>query len=623
MNLKINRTRISADLRGFFLSLSASIRVHPRPIILILICILIFTEIRPVAGTEVALFPKRSSSALAVTPDGEFLLAVNPDSNSLSVLKTFAGEAELALRAEIPVGVDPRTVAVDDVRKWAVTANRGSGTVSIIDLRSDYAVVGEVTVGQLPWGVVIHPDESIAYVACEESDHVGVVDIAAQKLIGTISVGDRPNGLAISDDGSTLYVTHLLNGQISIIDTDQAEVTAVINTWPDANLSQSIILHPNKDLAYLPLTRSNSANLALTFDTTVFPLVTVVDLAAEQLIPRQTISLPESDTPVGLPYDAAFMPSRQTLYIVNAASNDVSVIDLNTNQAQAHIEVGANPRGIAVSNNGTRAYVNNTLDGTVSVIDTRTNEVIDTVQVTEIPLPPVLLRGKQLFHSSDDPALTRDQWISCNTCHWEGEHDGHTWTFGFAGPRNTTSLLGMIQTYPLRWSAEWDESADSEFAITQEQFGEGLLGGTMHETLEIPNTGRSYDLDCLAAFIDSLQYQPNPHMAEFDPDEVTLGEQLFNDPEIGCAECHPPPYYTDFQVHAVGTGAGITEKLGPEFDTPTLRGLYRSAPFLHDGSAVMLLEVLTVTNLEDAHGVTSHLNESELAALVAFMVAIP
>ena len=71
-----------------------------------------------------------------------------------------------------------------------------------------------------------------------------------------------------------------------------------------------------------------------------------------------------------------------------------------------------------------------------------------------------LLRGKQLFYSSDDPRLAREQWISCHSCHFEGEQDGRTWFFGFAGPRNTTSLRGMIETYPLRWSGEWNENVD-------------------------------------------------------------------------------------------------------------------------------------------------------------------
>src|SRR4030042_3288292 len=62
---------------------------------------------------------KQSSSCIALTPDGSTLLVVNPDSNSLSLVDT----ATRSLLAEIPVGLDPRTVAVDDAGNRAYVAN--------------------------------------------------------------------------------------------------------------------------------------------------------------------------------------------------------------------------------------------------------------------------------------------------------------------------------------------------------------------------------------------------------------------------------------------------------------------------------------------------------------------
>jgi cytochrome c peroxidase len=81
--------------------------------------------------------------------------------------------------------------------------------------------------------------------------------------------------------------------------------------------------------------------------------------------------------------------------------------------------------------------------------------------------------------------------------------------------------------------------------------------------------------------------------------------------------------YTDLQVHDVGTADGLSEWFGPLIDTPTLRFLYDSAPYLHDGSAATLAEVLTAANPDDEHGVTSHLTEDELADLIAFLLALP
>jgi YVTN family beta-propeller protein len=512
-------------------------------------------------------------------------------------------------------------VSVDVAGELAATANRGSGSISVIDL-AQRERLKDVPVCSLPWGVVVSQDGSRAYVACEASDAIAFVDLESEGVTDYIPVEARPNGLALSRDGGVLYATHLLTARVSVIDIASGEVEEVIPTWVDGNLSQSIVLHPEESKAFLPLTRSNTTNPRLSFDTTVFPLVTVIDLEAGQMLPKEIISIPEADQPVGLPYDAAFLSDGSKLYVTNAASNDVSVIDMTTGLRTAHITVGDNPRGIAVSPDDRRVFVNNTLAGTISVIDTASDEVVNVIEVTQIPLPPVLLRGKRLFHSSRDPDLSKQNWISCNTCHWEGEHDGRTWTFSFSGPRNTTSLLGMIHTYPLRWSAEWDESADSEFAITEEQFGQGLLGGEMHPPLGEPNTGRSMDLDALALFIDSLGFLPNLHPGGFDRELLAQGEALFFDKDTGCAECHPPPVYTDFKVHDVGTASGPAEVLGSEIDTPTLLSLSRSAPYIHDGSAETLKDVLTSSNPSDQHGVTSHLSNDQIEALIAYMLAL-
>ena len=63
-----------------------------------------------------------------------------------------------------------------------------------------------------------------------------------------------------------------------------------------------------------------------------------------------------------------------------AAPDSVSVIDTATNTVIATIPVGGQPWAVAVSPDGTRAYVTNR-EGTVSVIDTATNTVTATIPV--------------------------------------------------------------------------------------------------------------------------------------------------------------------------------------------------------------------------------------------------
>jgi cytochrome c peroxidase len=138
------------------------------------------------------------------------------------------------------------------------------------------------------------------------------------------------------------------------------------------------------------------------------------------------------------------------------------------------------------------------------------------------------------------------------------------------------------------------------------------------------NQGLSYDLDSLAAFIDSLDVPLSPGHVKGEPltDSELRGKEIFNDPALGCAACHPPPFYTDKQKHDVGT-ATIDEKIGPEYDTPSLRGLYDSAPYFHDGSAESLYESLTRNTLNSEHDITGKITAMEIYDLISFLEALP
>ncbi len=67
--------------------------------------------------------------------------------------------------------------------------------------------------------------------------------------------------------------------------------------------------------------------------------------------------------------------------MTNEGNDTVSVIDTATNTVTDEVEVGISPVGIALSPDGTKAYVANYDDNTTSVIDTATNEVTANVSV--------------------------------------------------------------------------------------------------------------------------------------------------------------------------------------------------------------------------------------------------
>jgi cytochrome c peroxidase len=60
----------------------------------------------------------------------------------------------------------------------------------------------------------------------------------------------------------------------------------------------------------------------------------------------------------------------------------------------------------------------------------------------------------------------------------------------------------------------------------------------------------------------------------------------------------------------------------PGIDTPTLKGICDTAPYLHDGSALTLMDVLETRNAEGKHGDTASLSKKERAQLVSYLMQI-
>jgi cytochrome c peroxidase len=134
----------------------------------------------------------------------------------------------------------------------------------------------------------------------------------------------------------------------------------------------------------------------------------------------------------------------------------------------------------------------------------------------------------------------------------------------------------------------------------------------------------------MAAYTNSHQHTLSPHAKGGLSDAAKRGRAVFDAAETKCAVCHAGPLYTDSRpdgkrlMHDVGTsGDDPKEKLGPAYDTPSLLGAYRTAPYLHHGLAESLADVLTKYNPGDKHGKTSQLSAAQLADLVEYLKALP
>ncbi len=87
------------------------------------------------------------------------------------------------------------------------------------------------------------------------------------------------------------------------------------------------------------------------------------------------------DSPVAV----AITPDGTRAYVANSQSSSVSVIDTSSNTVVATVRVGNSPAGVAITPDGTRAYVANSNASSVSVIETSSNTVVATISVPNNP----------------------------------------------------------------------------------------------------------------------------------------------------------------------------------------------------------------------------------------------
>jgi len=281
---------------------------------------------------------------------------------------------------------------------------------------------------------------------------------------------------------------------------------------------------------------------------------------------------------------------------------------------------------------GNRRYPHSTALGKILLSDLPEREVLRLIRSKGMPqfTPATIVREKDLIVELE---RVRTQGYAMDNM--ENELDGRC----IAAPimnaqRKVIAALSISGPLPRMTSGEFmgsmdlDELQDVEATVRDIQAGTGLAEGDDHCDPACdagpPNAGRSKDLDDLAEYMENLEFPPNPNLlrdGSLTPG-ARNGQVLFDTFETVCTGCHVDliphiPLKTD-----AGTGRGPGERKGTEFDSPSLRGTYKTAPYLHDGSAATLMDVLTTQNPDDLHGGTSNLAQDELEALVLYLNSI-
>ncbi|MCA9035520.1 MAG: c-type cytochrome [Planctomycetaceae bacterium] len=573
----------------------------------------------------------QSNSLLAIDSSNTLIACSNRDSGSVTILSW----PEMKKISEVPVGVHPEGVAWIPGTKQLLCCVYGDDVVSVIDAEKA-TVTQQINVFDEPYGVVCSEDGRFAYVTLEYPGQVVRINTSTWQQDAAWTVGAMPRGIAINSDSTALFVTEYLTSRLVEVSTVDGTLK---RSWEPAstdNLCRQVTLSNNERKAYLTHIRSRVT--AAHGNGSIFPYVSVATLQGEKSGQRVRVPMDSirGARVTANPWETAVSPDDSTIAVIFGATNDMFLCrvindDYSELDYAASIPLGNNPRAVRYTNDGAAILVYNALDFEVVAIDPASLKVIASEKVTQNPLTEDALLGKKLFYTALQPMSSRN-WISCSSCHPDGDADGRTWQQP-EGLRSTQPLAGLGWTHPVHWSADRDEVQDFEHTVRgQLMQGRGLMRGALPDALGDPISGKSKALDALAAYTNSHKFTLSPHSKNGLSEAARRGQQLFHSDRTKCASCHSGPFYTDSQPrpteqivrHDVGTGHDDpSELMAPAYDTPTLLGIYRSGPYLHHGKAETLTDVLTTWNKDDQHGVTSGLNESEIADLVEFLKALP
>ncbi len=308
--------------------------------------------------------PVRSSRMIVVA---DALWTGHPASQTVTRLSVSDGLP--AWRTDI--GCEPATM--DRAESRLFVACFDSGELVVLDDATGEQLLRR-WVGHGPFGVLAASGR--VYVSLANEDALLALHDDSLAELGRVATDRQPRGLALQ--GNRLYVVHMLDASVRVWDAESLGPLGEATIGFNSALAESITLHPDTPRAYVAHQRQNVTNMARLFDSTVFPVVSTLDTEALQSVRREALTLDTVDTPVGMPAAVVLGPDGTTLYVVNAASDDMSVVDLEQGLGVGHVAVGHHPREVALSSDGMLLYILNLVSDDVTVVATDTLDVVDT-----------------------------------------------------------------------------------------------------------------------------------------------------------------------------------------------------------------------------------------------------
>jgi YVTN family beta-propeller protein len=592
-----------------------------------------------------------SPGALAVSPDGKTLYVACGTGKQIAVFDVASGK----VARDISVPAPPLGLALSpDGAQLFVACAAPESQVCVVDVAKN-KTARTIPAGHTAMAPVLSPDGKTLFVCNRFNDDVSFIDLATRKEIRRVKVQREPVAAAITKDGRFLLVAnHLHNGPadadyvaavVSVIDVAKGQVIKELRLPNGSGGLNDIRVSPDGKYAVVThiLARFHLPTTQLERGWMNTNAGTIIDLERMEVV--NTVLVDNVDSGAANPWGIAWSADGKTVVIAHAGTHEISVIDFPgllaklaklpakmeegktydynaASRIQADVpndlsflvgvrrrlklpENDRGPRAIALL--GNKAYAANYFSDTLAAVDVTT----EYPKWQSFPLGPKkemsqVRKGEFYFH---DASICFQGWQSCASCHpGDARVDALNWDLlndGIGNPKNNKSLLLVHKTPPAMSTGVRDSA---EVAVRS---------GIKHIlfTVQPPEVADSID-----EYLKSLKPVPSPYLVKGKLAKAAeRGRKVFL--QADCANCHPGPLFTDLKSYDVGT-TGRFDRTDKEFDTPTLVELWRTAPYLHDGSATTVREVLTTHNKGDQHGKTSTLSKEQLDDLTEYLLSL-
>jgi len=593
--------------------------------------------------------PAVQTSTMAQTDRGIYV--VNPDNNTVTAIDKVSRQ----ILWESTVGNEPQTITAVGAELWVTV--RGDDLIACLNSSGDIIRNIPLPYGSAPFGIVYNEQRQSSLVSLSGSGKIVEFDIVGNQ-IQEISVED-PRAITVSGNGDKAYVSRLvspdagaqiyeleLSESVSWANTVSIEPdTATIDTQDRArgvaNYLFDLAISPSGNELVIAAKKDNIFRGEFKDGQTLAHDKTIRAVAYQISLTTQVSWELDFDNRSN-PRAAVYSPMGDYLFVAMQGSNKVAIMDVFSGSQRVEIETPLAPQGLIIDADSGLLYVHNFMSRNVSIFDisgllSSSNfsvpeiETLSTVS-TEL-LSNTQLLGKQVFYNADDPRMSRESYTSCASCHVDGGQDGRTWDFTERGEglRNTITLKGRsgLGHGNVHWTANFDEIQDFENDIRNGFGGTGFLSDEDFERtsnpLGNPKAGISVELDALAMYVSSLtEFSKSPAKNSDGSMSASAeaGRLVFN--SLDCSSCHTGSNFIDEQRHVLptlteGSGQGMGQPLDQlGIETPTLLGLWNTAPYFHHGKAATLYDVLA----QPGHGNAQSLPQALTDQLVDYLTTL-